>query len=167
MQHGLESIQDYAGARYWYLFLVKLIQLWLFHEICIITGQIFYELGNGSSEKIMVLSKFAWFKLNDRFTRCELGLFSSRCCFWMLLTGSATTKPEVETYRYERMYVSSYRIFDGIVFRSMDKETVGYRSEWEDVSKELKIFWIVFHKYDIHKPKNKFINDFCQSCQKI
>ena len=66
------------------------------------------------------------------------------------------------------MYVSSYRIFDGIVFHSMGKGTDGYRSEWEDVSKVLKIFWIVSHKYDIHKPKNKYNNDFIsQSCQNL
>ena len=28
------------------------------------------------------------------------------------------------------------------------------------MSKVLKIFWIVFHKCDIHKPKNKYNNDF-------
>ena len=37
----------------------------------------------------------------------------------------------------------------------MGKGTVEYRSELEDVLKVLKIFWIVFRKYDIRKPKNK------------
>ena len=52
------------------------------------------------------------------------------------------------------MYVFSYRIFDESVFHSTDRGTVVYRSELGDVLKELKIVWIVFRKYDIHKPKN-------------
>ena len=87
MQHGLESIQDYAGARYWYLFLVKLIQLWLFHEIWIIIGQMFYKLGNSSSFygwKIIIPSKSTRFyqKKNSGY-------------YWVDIAFGLHTRPEV------------------------------------------------------------------------
>lgn len=65
----------------------------------------------------------------------------------------------VVSLQYEHMYVSSYRIFGEIASHSMGKGTVAYRSESEDVWRVLKIFWIVFHKYDIHKPFLFFADD--------